>query len=121
LENFFLSAAVIHAALAELCKEVGQPIPQVEDIEATLTKVLAMTGDKALYPSGADRPNRNRVVGSEVLKRLYWKYAVTVYEKVRDGVHLARAAKELDSQSLDPLVQIVQRLGTKPGASSDQA
>ena len=77
---------------------------------------MLLLGDKALYPSGTSQRDTSKVVGSEVLRRLYWKWAVTEYDKVRDAVHLAREVKIQEPERLSPLTKIVENLGTRDQA-----
>jgi hypothetical protein len=116
LENLFLSALAIHSVLAQLCSEVGLPVPGQAEVDAHLNEILGLLGDRALYPSGASHSDSSRVVGSEVLRRLYWKWALTEYDKVRDGVHLALEIKSKAPERLRPLTSIVENLGTKHNA-----
>jgi hypothetical protein len=116
LENLFLSGPVIHSVLTELCCEVDYPAPELAQVDADLNEILGLLGDKALYPSGASQPDPSKVVGSEVLRRLYWKWAVTEYDKVRDGVHFARQIKVQEPERLTQLTRIVENLGNRPRA-----
>lgn len=110
LENLLLSAPVLHDDVSSLCASFGLETPSQEDIRADIDDLLSQTDDKALYPVGVAGPDSTRVVGSEVLRRLYWKRALLEYDKVGDGLRLARKVRELEPDRLNALVDVIREL-----------
>lgn len=104
MENLLLSPIAIQSQLAALCRSLGASEPTLHDIEVDLDELIGDTASRDLYPEGAERPSADRVVGSEVLTRLFRKWATSEYDKVRDGEQLARRVVAVDGSRLEPLV-----------------
>jgi hypothetical protein len=75
-------------------------------------ELLAKRDDLDLYPRGTTTEDDSLQVvrGSSLLKRLWWDLATAEYDKVRDGERLARAALDMESDALEPLVKILGRI-----------
>jgi hypothetical protein len=105
IENAFLQADLIHAALAERAAQLELVAPDLADVQAALGREVNNVNDPQLYrktPPGAN-PNTKFVVGSEVLDRLYWQFLKARYDKVADGKRLAELAIELNPEQLHAL------------------
>jgi AAA domain, putative AbiEii toxin, Type IV TA system/AAA ATPase domain len=115
IENAFLRADLLHAALVERAAQLQLEAPAVSDVEAALNQELAKVGDERLYRQRpADgHPDSTRVVGSEVLERLYWEFLKARYDKVSDGKRLAEVAAARAPEALEPLTKVL-REATAP-------
>lgn len=107
LENLLLSPAAIHADLIDICVDFGRTLPSREAIGADLAAVISSVEDRGLYPVRPEKGDVARVVGSEVLRRLYWKWALMDYDKVRDGERLTRWLLAQEPDRLQPLVDLL--------------
>ncbi|MEA2581101.1 MAG: hypothetical protein QOE83_1993 [Actinomycetota bacterium] len=98
IENYLLDAECIHALLERRCDEYDLPTPTLADVRAALGEELARHGDGDLYPRGLSTADSEtgRVVGSELLNRLWRKFLNGEYQKVADGSNLATLALKQD-------------------------
>ena len=118
LENLLICAPAIHEDLGGLCATYEHPMPSLAEISEEIQAHLQETGDPALYPAGSAEPNRAKVVGSELLRRLYLGWAKYPYDKVIDGPRLAQLVMKHDPAQLDPLRQVMREIaGSEAGAA----
>lgn len=103
LENLFLSPPAIHAVLSEVCADAGTEPPSLEQIARDIEELVMQTGNHKMYKHDPGKPDEAKVVGSQVLHELWWKWALTQYDKVRDGRELAKAVSQCDPARLEPL------------------
>jgi hypothetical protein len=121
LENLFLDSLAIASALGERCAQVDQSPPDYDEVAKYLQDMLEDADNLDLFPEGSDfeRPERERVRGSHVLKEIYWKFSTSEYDKVKDAPTLVRHTYSVDSTALQPLVDILEAL--RNGDESAQA
>jgi len=112
LENLFLKPALLQRGLAARCELAELEAPDLETVTAKLDELLSKRDDPDLYPRGTStEEDALKVVrGSSLLKRLWWDLVTADYDKVRDGERLARAALDMESDALEPLVEILGRI-----------
>lgn len=114
LENLFLEETVLHKALSEHADALERKAPLLNDVRAALYENLGSLADSSLYPRGAgaetEDDQRRLIVGSEVLKRIYWLFGNVEYDKVADGRRLAELVIETDPPRLQPLFEVVEEL-----------
>src|SRR2546423_1190438 len=110
LENLLLDPPSIHEAIAARCLEVGRPEPTVEDIARSLNDALALTADPLLYRQQVGGADPVRVVGSEVLRRLYWEWVLAEYDKIADGKRLAEAVMRHAPERLQPIRHLLSKI-----------
>lgn len=113
LENLLLDAAAIHRVLGQHAARLNLEIPALEQVEDALLQLLAQTADGRLYPHGSKRADADRIVGSEVLDRLWWQWLSSPYDKVRDGALLASAMLAINAAHLRPLVELLNELARR--------
>jgi hypothetical protein len=112
LENLFLSAPALLEAISPRCAEVGRPSPTLEQLERRLNEILAQTSDGELYRQRMAGPDDKRVVGSEVLQRLYWEWVQAEYDKVADGKRLLDAVIHHAPDRLTPLRDVLRDISS---------
>jgi predicted ATPase len=112
LENLFLEPELLHRGLVALCELEGLEAPGLETIRAKFDELLDSRDDRDLYPQGTSpEDNVLKVVrGYSLLKRLWWDLVVADYDKVCDGERLVKAALDTESDALEPLVEILDRI-----------
>jgi hypothetical protein len=113
LENLFLDAELIHAALALICAQLDLKVLAPSEVEAKLSEVLNETTDRRLYPN---EPSPGDVLvdvvkGSRVLAEVWWRFTMSEYDKDTHGVLLAQIALARKPAALDPLHAVVSELG----------
>ena len=115
IENAFLHAGLMEAALRERATQLELPVPELPAIEASLTRELSAVSDELLYrePPADNKADPARVVGSEVLERLYWEFLKVKYDKVSDGKRLAEIAQATNPNLLDPMREVISQ-ATEP-------
>jgi predicted ATPase len=96
VENYFLDGALLTEELVERCRALDIEAPEDGAIGARLHELLRERTNPALFPG--DAPDENNeptkvVRGSKVLAALYWEFAQSEYDKVKDGEALATRAK----------------------------
>ena len=109
IENAFLDADLIHAALTERAAQLAQPAPGLNAVKIALKRILNQPDDQRLYRErpAEGKPSRQHVVGSEVLGRLYWDFITAAYDKVSDGKRLAELATRDHGPLLQPLIDVL--------------
>jgi hypothetical protein len=107
LENLYLSPGAIQAVIAEKCHDLELQAPTEAEVQARLNELVQQTGDPALYRLQPDEPSAAKVAGSEVLPRLYWEWTQSEYDKVVDGLKIAKALHEREAAALEPLLALV--------------
>ena len=112
LENLFLSGDALELAIRDRCRLVEQSEPAPGAVARRLREVLDEHDDGALFPRGLSVGQDPVAVvkGSEVLKRLYWEFTTSDYDKVRDGIHLAEIVRQTCGAALDPLRAVLARV-----------
>jgi hypothetical protein len=120
IENCLLSKRAIHADLYAQCALLQMPTPSAEEIAADFDSVVSLTDDVSLYPAGTAGADPSRVVGSEVLQRLYRKWTKSEYDKVHDGTRLARRVVALAPELLTPLMEVIRELGSRANSASSR-
>jgi energy-coupling factor transporter ATP-binding protein EcfA2 len=121
VENLFLDVGVIGVALNQRLESLEQPLVDQADIDAAFRTLLEQTDDRNLFPRGCrDVDDQLSVVkGSELLRRLYWEYTVSEYDKARDGRVLATLTLQRRPEALEPLRDALRRFedaGAGPSA-----
>jgi hypothetical protein len=109
-ENMLLSEAVLATDIANQAEILQLPMPPDGEVAKELAQLLNAVDDRKLYPIRVDGPDPERVVGSEVLRRLYWKWTQSEYDKTRDGERLARRTLELAPDRLEPFANLLRGL-----------
>jgi hypothetical protein len=110
VENFFLDVDLLTDELAARCEALGLDVPSREMVEQKLNDLLTETVDIDLFPGGPPSDGIDPAVvarGSKVLASLYGEFALSEYDKVRDGEALARRAMTSNPGLLDALTRIV--------------
>ena len=110
LENLLLDPAAIHRVVDGRCEALAIDRPTLQQIEEELRSLVEMTDDQRLYPRTAAAPDPDKVVGSEVLDRIWWTWLKSPYEKVRDGAALASAVLTTTPARLAPIVRLLEEL-----------
>jgi predicted ATPase len=122
LENVLLEPRVLHAGLREVCELSGLPDPAPADVARRLDELLASDDDPDLFPAGrGSEPARDTVRASRLLDRLWWEFATSHYDKVREGERLARHAIALAPDILQPLRDILAEFGSPAAAHAVEA
>src|SRR5262249_26270397 len=96
--------------LARKCEWLGMTVPSVSDIEQDLGDLIADVGNGRLYKRADETPSVTRAVGSEVLRELFWKWALAPYDKVADGVPLGKDVLKHDRELLEPFISVLAEL-----------
>jgi hypothetical protein len=112
LENLLLVPAAINKVLGEVCLAVGMPTPTVNVVAHDIKQLLAQTDDRKLYKIDPGTPDPAKIVGSEVLGRLWWKWASTSYDKVEYGDKLVKAVDECEPDRLELLRELAESART---------
>lgn len=113
LENLFLNAPSLQEALSARCAEVGRPSPTTDELQKDLADLVAQTSDVELYRRApVDHPDVNRVVGSAILRRLYWKWVQAEYDKVADGKRLIESVMRHAPDRLEPLRNLLRGMAS---------
>jgi hypothetical protein len=109
IENLLLDAGAIHELIATRCSQVEIESPDAETVAAALAELLAMHDDAVLYPGGVtgDDVREEKVVGSEILTRLYQQFLLTEYRKVDDGAALGALVATGAPVRLGPLLEVL--------------
>ena len=86
-------------------------VPALEEVESALGALLGSADDPKLFPGGVEssRPEE-RVVGSEILNRLFRRFLLTDYRKVDDGAALALRVAINAPERLEALRSVVKEL-----------
>jgi energy-coupling factor transporter ATP-binding protein EcfA2 len=116
IENYFLDPDLIHAALERVTAEVDRERPTLEAISESLSGCLAATNDEGLFPRGLEDGEQavDVIRGSEVMRRLWWDYAIAEYDKPRDGAALARIALETNPDLVNELRAVLEKIAARP-------
>lgn len=101
VENLLLFPPAIHAVLSEVCQNAAVQTPTLEQIEVDLKNLLEQLDNPIIYRQPVSGPNPTLVIGSHVLKALWWKWAQADYDKVTDGAALAHV-NEFESRVAQP-------------------
>jgi len=113
LENLFLSSRAVHQILATTCSELGLESPTVDQIDGAIRELVSKVDDPGLYRLKLERPDETKVAGSEVLRRLFWDYAQSEYDKVVDGRRLAAAVLRHEPARIEPLFALIREAWAK--------
>jgi hypothetical protein len=114
LENLFLNAPALQEAISARCAEVGRPSPTSEELQQELNDLVAQSKDSELYRrEPEERPDAERVVGSAVLRRLYWKWVQAEYDKVADGRRLVESVIRLGPDRLEPIMRVLRDMAAE--------
>jgi ABC-type transport system involved in cytochrome c biogenesis ATPase subunit len=116
IENLLLDPISIHELLMQRSEQFGLNAPTTEDVQLALQEELDKHDDRKLYPQGLNEgeTSDDRVVGSEVLDRLYERFLSAQYSKVRDGKELSALVEANEPERLLPLHNLLAEL-TQPG------
>ena len=112
VENLFLPASTIQPTLSETCAATDRPAPTLQQVQADLDALLGEVGNSKLYRVAAHASDATKVVGSQVLDALWWKWALAAYDKVEDGPRLVATVLAEHPEDLEPFTSLVQELGT---------
>jgi predicted ATPase len=110
LENLLMDPPAIQRVLQYHAARLNLESPTSQQVEESLQQLLGHTGDERLYPHGTERADSDRIVGSEVLDRIWWQWLSSSYDKVRDGALLASATLTTNPGRLRPLVELLNDL-----------
>lgn len=111
LENLFLDPALLYAALQLVTTSLELTVPSLDHVANKLERLVDEVSDEELYPDGPPAGDPlSAVRGSRVLQRLWWKFALAPYDKVRDGGALAEIALNERREVLAPLLEVVEGL-----------
>jgi predicted ATP-dependent endonuclease of OLD family len=112
LENLFLQADVLHAAITARCGELELDEPSESAVADELQDQLARMDDDELYPLGLEdgADPLERVKASKLIGRLFWKFARSDYDKAEDARLLTEVTLRMKPSALDPLRLVLSRL-----------
>jgi hypothetical protein len=112
LENLFLHPEAVVAAITDRCHELELPLPDRAAITMRLEELLAEVANPRYFPSGAAPgvPASEIVRGSAILRDLFYEFAKSEYDKVKDAPVMVRHTYETVPSDLDPLVKILREL-----------
>jgi predicted ATPase len=112
LENMFLHDELVHEGITALCEDFEITPPSREQVAGELDSLLELTDDRELFPQGLREgaDPRAEIRGSRALERIYWQFATSEYDKVRDGRALTDLALKNHPEVLDPLRRVLSAL-----------
>jgi hypothetical protein len=110
IENLFLRGSTIQPVLAAICTAANRPPPTLDQVEGDLHALLNDLQNQKLYRVVLNGPDATRVVGSQVLDALWWKWALATYDKVEDGPRLVAQVLADHPEDLQPFTALVNEL-----------
>jgi hypothetical protein len=110
IENLFLRASTICPVLADVCIGASRPAPSEAQVEADLHDLLAEIANPKLYRAAVEAADATKVIGSQVLEALWWKWALATYDKVEDGPRLLAQVLGHHVEDLQPFTSLVTEL-----------
>lgn len=110
VENYFLDVQLLTEELADRCAALDLGAPNQDAVDTRLHELLAERTNGELFPGGPPDANGDAakvVRGSKVLAALYWEFAQSEYDKVKDGEALATRANKRHPGLLSPLTDLL--------------